>query len=104
MPVTPEQAVSAALRGTIRSFEEAPPEPDLEQFQEFLRHVHRQLQIVDQAVVEACSVPADGACARIFIENAYVRALGLAMGSLLALAHFPLLEEIAEPLPGEKLE
>lgn len=106
MPVTPEQAISAAMRGVMRTLHVEPPQATLESYQDFLRYSHEMGFAAGESIMGAL-VARQGKNAReikMATEYSYLRALSLAVTSLLALAHHPHLAEIDKALPRERLE
>lgn len=105
MPVTPDQAISAAMRGVMRSLEDAPPDGSVEQFNDFLRHSYDAVNMTRHQLLATITTRGDGneEATKAQTTHSYLRALGLAITGLLTLAHHPYLAEIDEALPGEKL-
>jgi len=91
MPVTPEEAVSAAVRGVERALHAGPPRSTHKEYADFLYHVEEaHTRALGDTGVDA--------------QDGYLRARVLAVTALLALAHYPHLAEIDEAAPGERLD
>ncbi len=103
MPLTPEQAISGAMRGAMRAIDEGNIDPG--QYGEFLSHAaifaHQAWEAVGRAA-KAHSEDADEETLQRLGREGYHRAIHLAVTSLLALAHCPFLDRVDHPLPSDE--
>lgn len=108
MAVTTEQAISGAMRGVMRSLEAAPPpEPGEELMQQYGDMLHETVNACALAMTaiqtwqQAELHPeVDDETTKLAANAAYLRAMTAAVSGLLAVAHFPLLDLVDAPLPG----
>ncbi len=101
MPVTPEEALSAAMRGTMRAIEAGDIDP--QQYTTFLHHSHEAASIARASITrmgEANVQKADEETIGMLQHEGYLRAFQLAVSSLLALTHYPFLDELEHASPG----
>lgn len=101
MPVTPEEAISAAIRGTMRAIDEG--EIDPQQYTTFLQHSYEAASVARGSIThmaEAHIQKADEETMSMLQHEGYLRAFQLAVSALLALTHYPFLDTLEHACPG----
>ncbi len=109
MAVTSDQAISAAMRGAVRALHAVPPPESgaelMVDYGEFLQETANACGNAMTAIQDWQAVEVDrnatAEVARVAANTAYLRMITCAVGALLGLAHFPLLDLVDKAIPGE---
>ena len=105
MPITADQALSAAFRAATRSLHVDPVKDAGAEYAEFLVHIREEAMGAEAKFRNAEALR--GTDPRAFMkaqQDAYLHALRFCVAALLGLGHFPFLEAVEIALPGERME